>query len=659
LLTKSKKQVFPQKVNDLKILESFDKIIKQSVIGKLHLFKTPNQYFLPRFYTTKDIIISNQPTNTLPQIVSQSSYQNYSTILFKEQNKKIPKEIIEKSKNYIPLFEENNEINKINRIILGQNQNDKVFALNKFVNSDSIINIKYSPQKQKVIISSLPTEEIRINGKSIEENPYVLYEIPAQIGDVLKIGATSIIITDNLDQKIGFNNIKLHKVDKTGTNLIKDNVSFEQGLWQEKPNDCTNSMPGKPDLSMELSNDATDGKYSLELGSRNHYACTSKTFPIKLSKNKIYRFSFDYKNVKGNKVDFGCHLRKENRSYPIGESIETKNHNWNHYETFIEPEEDIESIKIYFYAPSNGTKEVVNRFDNIRLEEWMPKDVFNYYLYSKAEEEIETPILEFKKINPTKYIIRVHQAKDSFPLVFSESFHKGWRAYIAQVQSGKLESYKVESRKLENYKILEGNEEDQATKEELAGFIEKGWVSTLGDGKEKEIKHYNYENGKRILDHIEKYKIDFISKNFQGTIQNNNLPSGHIWDTWLASKLGSSKVESDKVKSNKVKDIFVLNENVIQLPEENHLMANGYANSWWIDLKKVCKVESDKVKGFCLKNPDGTYDFELIVEFWPQRLFYWGLLISGMTLFGCFGYLGYDWRRKRRKNKISKVSKNL
>ncbi len=253
----------------------------------------------------------------------------------------------------------------------------------------------------------------------------------------------------------------------------------------------------------------------------------------------------------------------------------------------------------------------------------------------KVKEINEFPILEFKKVNPVKYIVRVHNASEDFPLVFSESFNKGWRVYLARVQGSR---FKVQSKELGNYKILEGNEEDQATKEELAGFIEKGWVSTLGDGipkkklgifsgaRGKEIKHYKYlDNGKKVLDHIEKYRIDFISKNFKGTIQNNNLPSGRIWDTWFKKPI---------------------------IDEENHFTANGYANSWWIDIKNI-KSQKSNFKS----NSDGSIDFELIIEFWPQRLFYLGLLISGITLFGCVGYLDWDWQKKRKK-KLIELSKN-
>lgn len=224
------------------------------------------------------------------------------------------------------------------------------------------------------------------------------------------------------------------------------------------------------------------------------------------------------------------------------------------------------------------------------------------------------PIIEFKRVNPTEYRVIVHQAKGSFPLVFSESFHQGWKVYLTKSEIKNQES-KID---VSEYKILEGNEEEEASREELAEFIEKGWVSNLGDGKEREIKHKKYlENGKEVVDHIEKYKIDFVSKNFQGTIQNDNLLGGYIWDTWFQKAL----------------------------PEENHLMANGYANSWWVDLNQACN--SGKVQN-CIKNPDGSYDFELIVEFWPQRLFYFGIGISGAALLFCLFYLAWDYKRNRK-----------
>ncbi|MDP2947133.1 MAG: hypothetical protein Q8N88_03380, partial [Nanoarchaeota archaeon] len=242
------------------------------------------------------------------------------------------------------------------------------------------------------------------------------------------------------------------------------------------------------------------------------------------------------------------------------------------------------------------------------------------------------PIIEFKKVNSTKYRVTVHQAKDSFPLISSENFHKGWKGYL--VKSEILNSkFKTNLKsQIINYKILEGNEEDQANKDELAEFIEKGWISTLGDLKENKIEHKKWEGNRGELDYIEKYQIDFISKNFQNTIQNDNLSSGPFYETWLA-------------KNDNQFSIFnlQLNKNVFQIPDDKHLIANGYANSWIIDSDSICQNNDQ-----CTKNPDGSYDFELIMEFWPQRLFYIGLFISGTTLLTCASYIIWDWQRRKK-----------
>ena len=51
----------------------------------------------------------------------------------------------------------------------------------------------------------------------------------------------------------------------------------------------------------------------------------------------------------------------------------------------------------------------------------------------------------------------------------------------------------------------------------------------------------------------------------------------------------------------------------------------------------------------CTLNADGSYDIEMTIEFFPQRWFYLGLLISGTTLAGCVGYLGWEFVRRRKR----------
>lgn len=80
-----------------------------------------------------------------------------------------------------------------------------------------------------------------------------------------------------------------------------------------------------------------------------------------------------------------------------------------------------------------------------------------------------------------------------------------------------------------------------------------------------------------------------------------------------------------------------------------HYQLDGFLNAWYVDPAALCAGGSTA----CTKNPDGSYDIEMQIEFTPQRWFYLGLLISGTTLLGCLGYLGYEGvqgiRRRRRK----------
>ena len=144
----------------------------------------------------------------------------------------------------------------------------------------------------------------------------------------------------------------------------------------------------------------------------------------------------------------------------------------------------------------------------------------------------------------------------------------------------------------------------------MSEFLKNGWVTSLGDLKEKEIKHIKYETGREKLDYIEKYKIDFISKDFQGTIQNDNLSNGYFFETWLPK----------------------INKSIIPISDQNHFMVNGYANSWVIETDKILAQP-----GFYKKNSDGSYDMEFIVEYRPQRFLYIGFGISGVIIVGCVG----------------------
>jgi len=256
---------------------------------------------------------------------------------------------------------------------------------------------------------------------------------------------------------------------------------------------------------------------------------------------------------------------------------------------------------VYFFKNQNSSQ-ALTLLENISLD----------------KNEYKIPIIEFKKINPIKYRVSIHEAKGVFPLIFSENLHEGWKTYLVENQKS-IKSIKSALEEIQNYKILDGNEDDQAKREELKSYIDKGWITSLGDGKKKEIKHMKWSGNKEVYDYTEKYNIDFVSKKIYGTIQNDNLPNGPIFETWLKRPIENNK---------------------------NHFMVNGYANSWIIDPKKICIQHSTA----CIRNSDGSFDFEIVVEFWPQRMFYIGLAISVTTLISCFSYIIWQWTQKKILN---------
>ncbi|MFN7170162.1 MAG: hypothetical protein ACK4NT_02830, partial [Candidatus Omnitrophota bacterium] len=70
--------------------------------------------------------------------------------------------------------------------------------------------------------------------------------------------------------------------------------------------------------------------------------------------------------------------------------------------------------------------------------EWVILEPVAGIQYSVSRNE---PEITFKKINPTKYLVKVEQARAPFWLVFSESFHKQWRLYRYQKSNIKNQNY--------------------------------------------------------------------------------------------------------------------------------------------------------------------------------------------------------------------------
>ncbi|MCX6808588.1 MAG: hypothetical protein NTW50_02890 [Candidatus Berkelbacteria bacterium] len=222
-----------------------------------------------------------------------------------------------------------------------------------------------------------------------------------------------------------------------------------------------------------------------------------------------------------------------------------------------------------------------------------------------AQSPTGLPVLEYKKINPTKYHVVVHGSSDTFPMIFSEAFHGGWQVFLGDSSAVSKDSL---GSRLQSYTAFSDNEDVQASKDDLTSYVNSGLVSNLGDGKSKELKSVVWKDGRDTTGETQKYTIDFISKNIQGTIQNNNLSDGSIFETWTKNPV---------------------------VPESEHFIANGYANGWVVETNQICQNNSK-----CTKNSDGSYDLDLIISFKPQEYYYLSLWVSlGALLIAAFGLI--------------------
>lgn len=230
--------------------------------------------------------------------------------------------------------------------------------------------------------------------------------------------------------------------------------------------------------------------------------------------------------------------------------------------------------------------------------------------------------VEYKKLSPSKYKINLHKVRNIVPVIFSNAFDGGWKLYLNKLYRNPPVTDKEKI--ISDYFIFKGNEENQASQVELNSFLENNLIWDLGDLREKKLKHFTYKNGRENIEFYERYKINFISKDFKGTIQNDNLGKGDFWETWFPEN----------------KKFFIKSRSLFELSEETHLNVNGYANSWILNIDEICS--GGKTQKYCIENSDDTFDLSLILEFQPQiafifskkaSLFFW---VVGIAVLFCF-----------------------
>ena len=269
-----------------------------------------------------------------------------------------------------------------------------------------------------------------------------------------------------------------------------------------------------------------------------------------------------------------------------------------------------------------------------------------HYLFLK--DNILKPQIEFRKINPAKYRLRIHGARANFPIILSERFHSGWKAYLVPWKNNSTRLLNDSTIGfLSEYQVLKGNEDNQANSQVLKDFLSQGWISDLQNKQTEEITLNTLITRLEDIQTSRKLrKTDFISKNYFGSIQNNNLTANSTWETWFPRDILLFCSNSQKSNQNcdptfSINSINKWRSNVLQWPDLLHWQINSFANSWWIDTNFIRQIplSTDTSSRYYHLNQNGSVDFEIVLEFWPQRLFYMGGVFSITLFFSCVAAL--------------------
>ena len=133
----------------------------------------------------------------------------------------------------------------------------------------------------------------------------------------------------------------------------------------------------------------------------------------------------------------------------------------------------------YFESASSFSIQKTSEARSIFIEEQICKKLSKRICSKEfSSGPSDLPKIQFEKINPTRYRLKVNGAKDRYVLVFSESFHRNWSLFPAYTEP-------QQKKTLSNYfdgKVTEGVHSNT--------FLDESTFSTWGKKAIASYRHF-------------------------------------------------------------------------------------------------------------------------------------------------------------------------
>jgi hypothetical protein len=203
------------------------------------------------------------------------------------------------------------------------------------------------------------------------------------------------------------------------TNLITDSSWIGIGTVQDTNNQST----------LSINNSFGNGIYSKKISN--------------YKPNKQYVVSFDYYTEEDNPIFQLYEKRKDNNQFStasyFNKSLSSKN--WKNHQSIVTSAPTAIEGYILFSVDSDDDLAKLH-IKNLSVVE-IPNEKLFFKKIVSPENKKRLPFIQFKKLNPTLYHIKISSALNPYTLIFSEAFSTNWKLYTATNPSSRLEPVKA------------------------------------------------------------------------------------------------------------------------------------------------------------------------------------------------------------------------